>query len=60
MCRPVNVERLALGMTTETVEVGDKRQSDASLADRIVQDPVATDLAIQLLDRGSRSSTTVQ
>ena len=50
----VTVERLALGMTTESMEVEDKRNVDASFADRITQDPEATSLAIALLDRLAR------
>jgi hypothetical protein len=45
----VNVERLALGMTTERVEVDERRET--SLAVRIAEDPAAADLAIALLDR---------
>ncbi len=50
----VTVERLALGMTTQSVEVEDSRDVDASFADRIAQDPEATSLAIALLDRLAR------
>jgi hypothetical protein len=48
----VAVERLALGMSTEAVEIDDKRDDDldAVLAKRIIEDPAATELAIQLLN----------
>lgn len=45
----VAVERLALGMTTEAIEVQDRRED--ALAEKIVGDAVATELAIALLDR---------
>jgi hypothetical protein len=47
----VGMERLALGMNTEAVAIDSARQDDDWLADRIQQDPEATDLAIALLDR---------
>lgn len=46
----VNMERLALGLSTDALEIDDKRE-DHGLAQRIVADPAATELAIQLLDR---------
>lgn len=46
----VSVERMALGLTTESVEIHDKREV-STLASRIAADPEATDLAIRLLDR---------
>jgi hypothetical protein len=51
----VTMERLALGMTTDSVEVEDKREYDASFANRIAADPLATDLAIALLARIARA-----
>jgi hypothetical protein len=45
----MSMERLALGMTTESIEVDEKRE--LSFATQIAKDPRATDLAIQLLDR---------
>jgi hypothetical protein len=53
----VTVERLALGMTTEIVEVEDKRDGAVSFADRITKDPEATSLAVALLDRLARQQT---
>jgi len=47
----VNMERLALGLTTESVHVEDTRDEGISFADRIANDPAATELAIQLLDQ---------
>lgn len=47
----VTMERLALGLTTESVEVENKRDFDVAFANRIVADQIATDLAIQLLSR---------
>jgi hypothetical protein len=44
----VEVERLALGMSTEVIEIDDKRED--TIGARIASDPKATDLAIQLLD----------
>lgn len=46
----VSVERLALGLTTDSLEIADKRDSDV-IANRIVEDPTATELAVALLDR---------
>lgn len=46
----INAERLALGLTTESVEIEDKRDVDV-VAQRIVEDPDATRMAIALLDR---------
>jgi hypothetical protein len=45
----VAMERLSLGMSEELIQTEDKTES--SLADRIVGDAVAIDLAIALLDR---------
>jgi hypothetical protein len=50
----VTMERQAVGMTTVRVEVEEQREFDVSFADRVVKDPVATELAIQLLDRVTR------
>lgn len=50
----VTMERQALGMTTVSVEVEEQREFDVSFADRVVKDQVATELAIQLLDRVAR------
>jgi hypothetical protein len=47
----VTMERLALGLTTDNVHVDDRDDDGISFADRIANDPAATDLAIQLLDR---------
>jgi hypothetical protein len=44
------MERLALGLTTATIEVDDRR-TDQSFGDRVTADPTATDLAIRLLDQ---------
>ena len=52
----VTMERLALGITTDSVEVKEQREFDVSFTDRIVKDPVATELAIQLLDRVAPAS----
>lgn len=48
----VAVERLALGMSTEAVEIHDRRDDDLDtvLAKRITEDPAAVELAVQLLD----------
>jgi hypothetical protein len=48
----ISTERLALGLTTKVVEPVDRREF--VLADRIVADSKATELAIELLDRISR------
>lgn len=45
----IQCERLALNMTTDVVEIEERRVDNVSL--RIAQDPTAVDLAIQLLDR---------
>lgn len=52
-------ERLALGLTTESVQIDDQRSE--SLSNRIVADSEATDLAIALLHRlsGASESPTV-
>lgn len=47
----VTMERLALGLTTESVEVEDKRDYDVAFTDRIVADPRSVELAIQLFSR---------
>lgn len=46
----VGVERLALGLTTDSLEIADRRDADV-IATRIVEDPKATELAVALLDR---------
>jgi hypothetical protein len=43
----IEVERLSLGMTTDSIDVDDK--PDLSFANRIASDPVAVELAIALL-----------
>lgn len=45
----VNVERMALGLTSESLEIHDQREH--SPGDRIPEDPITTELAIALLDR---------
>lgn len=45
----VAVERLALGLTTDLVEIEDKREDDIGI--RIASDPEATELAIALLNK---------
>ena len=50
----VTMERQALGMATVSLEVEEQRDFDVSFADRVVKDEVATQLAIQLLDRVAR------
>ena len=47
----VTMERQALGMTTVSVEVEEKRDFDVEFANRILADSTATDLAIQILHR---------
>jgi hypothetical protein len=49
----VKIERLSLGMATDSVEVdaGNDVARDLSFADRIAGDPEAVELAIALLDR---------
>ena len=48
----VTMERLALGMSTESIEHERKKHDEGLVfANRIAADPVATRLAIQLLDR---------
>lgn len=46
----VGVERMALGLTSESVEIHDKREV-STIGNRIAADPEATDLALALLDR---------
>lgn len=49
----VTIERLALGLTTESVEVEDKRDFDVAFTNRILADSEAVDLAIALLHRAA-------
>ena len=49
----VSTERLALGLTTDFITIGETKPHD--FADKIGTDPEATDLAIKLLDRLSRA-----
>lgn len=53
----VAVERQALGMSKESVDIDDRREFDSSFANRVANDPVATDLAIALLDRIANPSS---
>jgi hypothetical protein len=46
----VQQERLALGLSSDSVEINDRREPDP-LAARITKDPAATELAIRLLDQ---------
>lgn len=47
----VNVERMALGMSTVSVDIGPKDGRGNPIADAIARDPAVADLAIALLDR---------
>lgn len=47
----VTMERQALGMTNESLEIEENRDFDVEFANRIVADSEATDLAIALLHR---------
>lgn len=49
----VTMERLALGMTTESVEVEEKRDFDIAFDNRILANPEAVDLAIRLVNIGA-------
>lgn len=49
----VTMERLALGMTTESVEVEEKREFDIEFDNRILADPEAVELAQKLLRIGA-------
>ena len=49
----VTMERLALGMTTESVEVEERRDFDIAFDNRILADPEAVELAIRLVNIGA-------
>ena len=51
----VNVERQALGMPAQSIEIDDKREVELGFAEGIPKDPKSTDLAIALLDRLSHA-----
>ncbi len=55
----VNVERLALGLTTQSIEVDNKRDEHDLLANQIAADPEATSLAVALLARVAQKNTPV-
>lgn len=50
----INAERQALGLAQMEVAVEDRRLDERSLADRIVSDPEATRLAVELLNQVAR------